>query len=80
MDKLNTITKNSMQIDCYGQWCEDSNCLIVGDLADGSELDEFWTGERSYNSQPCVNWTEVVTHLSAWAKDNGYMIYELTAC
>lgn len=77
--KKTTISRNGMTIDCYGQWCEISNCLIVGDWANGDEMEEIWAGDRSDDTNPCTCWTEVVEHLSGWAKACGHTIYELSA-
>jgi hypothetical protein len=58
----------------------DSNCLIVGDWASGTEMDEVWAGDGWPHEGMPANWTQVVEHLTAWAKRNGHTIYELSAC
>lgn len=76
-----TITRNGMKVDCFGKWKEDSNCLIVGDWASGDEMEEIWAGDGwPADKEMPKNWTEVVEHLTAWAKQNGHEIMELQSC
>lgn len=67
-------------VSCYGQWREDSNCLVVGTLSNGWELDEIWCGDGWPHENPPKNWTEVVNHLLEWAERNGHEIEELQSC
>ena len=62
-------------IACYGVWREDSNALLIGDWADGSEIDDVWCPDVAYKT-----WADVVDHLSRWADSNGHTLYEVTAC
>jgi hypothetical protein len=74
------ITRNGMTVYCYGEWQEDSNCSIVGDWANGAEMNEIWAGDGWPHEGMPTNWNQVVEHLTAWAKRNGHTIYELSAC
>lgn len=74
------ISRNEMSVSCYGEWQETSNCLICGDWANGEEMEEIWVGDGSPGEDAPQNWTEVVEHLTEWAKRNGHTIYELSAC
>jgi hypothetical protein len=67
------IKYKGKEVDCYGEWREDSNCLIVGDWADGSELEEFYCDGGE-------NWTDVVRKLIDAPALEGAEIYELSAC
>ena len=68
------ITRNGQEVDCYGPWLEDSNCVAIVCDQDG-----FPIGEEVY-ADGGANWTEVVEKLTAWAKRNGWTIAELQAC
>ena len=60
-------------IDCFGVWDEYSNVYMVGDYANGMELDDVWCPPVGMK-----NWTEAVNHLKVWADDNNIELYELT--
>lgn len=76
-----TITRNGMEVTCYGKWDpEMSGCLIVGDWCNGEEMEEIWAGDGYPGDDMPKNWTAVVEHLTAWAKRNGHVIYELSEC
>ena len=62
-------------IDCYGKFEETSNVVVIGDWADGSEMEEIWCNDTEESS-----WTGAVRELKGWADRNGYIIYELGAC
>lgn len=81
MTDKKTITRNGMKVDCYGEWKEDSNCVIVGDWSNGDEMEEIWAGDGWPANKPApTNWTQVVEHLTAWAKEKGHEIMELQSC
>lgn len=80
MDNKTTITKNGMTVDCYGDWHETSNCVIAGDWAGGAEMEEIWAGDGYPEDKYPENWTQVVDHLTYWAKNNGHLIVELSPC
>ena len=71
-----SITRNGMNVDCYGTWKWDSNCVIVGDYNDGSEMEEIWAGDDT----DTLNWTTAVEKITKWAKKHGHDIMELSAC
>lgn len=68
-----TITRNNMTVDCYGDWKEDSNCLVVGDYASGEEMEEIF-------ADGAESWADAVEQLTAWAARCGHTIVELQAC
>lgn len=73
------ITANGMEVRCFGDWDVNSACLVIGD--DGSEEGEFetmWTFGWPGGKTP-ENWDQVVEVITQWAKDNGYIVYELNA-
>ena len=74
--KTNNITKNGMNVSCYGIWEEGSNCVMIGDWSDGTELDEIWSGDDTETK----TWTSAVNKITTWAKKNGHTIFELTVC
>ena len=63
------------EIDCYGEFCEDSNVLVVGDYEDGTEVEDFWCGEVGITT-----WEGAVKELKQWADREGITLYELKAC
>lgn len=78
------ITRNGMEVHCYGEWDEYSNCFIAGEWNNGLEMDEFWAGdgwdESEEGKEYPTCWTDVVEHLTAWAKREGHTIYQLESC
>ena len=67
-------------IDCYGEFQEDSNVLVCGELADGRELEDFWCGGTDLDGEWITTWTGAVKELKAWADHEGHTIVELSAC
>ena len=67
------ITRNGMTVDCYGEWQEDSNCVVCGETANGMELEAIW-------ADGAENWEDAVNQLTAWAVRHKYIIEELQAC
>tara|TARA_B100000470_G_scaffold217786_2_gene202471 strand:- start:252 stop:479 length:228 start_codon:yes stop_codon:yes gene_type:complete len=63
------------EIDCYGEFFDDSNVLIVGDYEDGTELEDLWCGKEGIDT-----WDKVVKELKEWADREGITLYELSTC
>lgn len=61
-------------IDCYGEVEENSNFILIGDWANGQEMEDDWCPEK----QP-ANWTEATAHIKKWADDNGHDVVEMQA-
>ena len=81
MAKPVEVTHLDMTVQCYGDWSEDSNVIIVGDdNDDGSEIELSWCGDGWDKKEPPANWEEVAIHLIEWAKRVNYTLYELTSC
>ena len=84
MPEATIITRNGMEVHCYGKWQEDSNCQIVGEWADGSEMEEIWAGdgwdEEVEGKEFPTCWSDVVEHLTKWAHHHGHLIQELESC
>lgn len=72
MDKT-TVQYRDQTVDCYGTWEWDSNCLIVGYMPDGAELEEFFTGGA-------VDWQDAVRRIVDAPIMQGCEIVELTVC
>jgi len=68
-----TITRNDMEVRCYGKMEPGQNTVIVGDWADGEELEEYCCD--TFN-----DWNEAVEQITAWAKREGHTVLELSAC
>ena len=66
------ITRNGQEVDCYGEWREDSNAVVIGEDESGEIFEEVYADGAD-------NWTEAVEILTAWAKRKGYTILELQA-
>jgi hypothetical protein len=62
-------------ITCYGTFEEDSNVMVVGTFANGTELEEIWCNDTLE-----TNWTGAVRELKEWADREGHEIDELSAC
>lgn len=62
-------------IDCYGDFDECSNVIVVGTYASGIEFEEVWCNDTEE-----TNWTGAVRELKAWAERDGHTIDEMTAC
>ena len=75
-----TITRNGMEVQCWGEWTDTSNCVICGDWSDGSEMEEIWAGDGMKDGAIAQNWTQVVEHLTSWASAKGHTIIELQSC
>ena len=73
MKNRHEITRNGMKVVCFGEWKEDSNCVVVYDDKYENEFEEFYCDGGA-------NWTEVVDKLTQWANKHGHVIYELNAC
>ncbi len=67
------IKYKGQSVTCFGEWREDSNCLIVGDWPDGDELEEIFADGAD-------NWTDAVHKIIDAPVLEGCEIYELKAC
>lgn len=72
MDKV-TIKYKGQSVDCFGAWREDSNCIIIGDWADGTELEEVYADGAD-------NWTQAVHSIIDAPVMKGCEIMELQSC
>ncbi len=64
--------KDHPDVDCYGEWKDDSNCEAV--------FDDEWIDNIYCNDDDCKNWTEVVKVLAAYAKRCNTTLIELSSC
>ncbi len=71
-----SITRNGMKVSVYGVWKWNSNCSVIGDYANGEEMDQIWAGDDTETP----NWTSAVEKITKWAKKHGHEIMELSAC
>ena len=69
MDKQ-IIIKNDQEVECYGEWHEDTNaeCIFDNEYLDGF----FADGANS--------WDEAVEIVTAYAKGEGTTLIQMTAC
>jgi len=58
------------EVDCYGEWREDSNADCV---FDNEWFDGIW-------AEGAESWEKAVEIVSAYAKRNGVVLLEMTAC
>lgn len=71
-DKV-VITRNEMEVHCYGEWKEDSNALVLFCDAHGNDYEEiFADGAR--------DWEDAVEKVTTWASKNGFDVDEMQEC
>tara|TARA_R110002124_G_scaffold187023_1_gene354444 strand:+ start:289 stop:498 length:210 start_codon:yes stop_codon:yes gene_type:complete len=69
MDKV-IIVKNDQEVECYGEWEEDTNAECI---FDNEYLDGFFADGAD-------SWDEAVEIVTAYAKSNGTTLIQMTAC
>lgn len=67
------------KIECFGDVEEDSNFLLVGTFADGTEMEENWALDGWPHAEPPQNWDEVKAHISNWCDRTGHEVVEISA-
>ena len=67
------IKRNGQEVVCFGPWHPNSNAVVVGDWANGLEMEEIWADGAD-------NWTDAVEQVTAWAARNGHTVMEMTSC
>lgn len=73
MSNRRVIKRHGQEVVCFGSWHEDSNVLVVGDWADGTEMEEIW-------AEGAATWTQAVEIVTEWAAREGHTIMEMTSC
>lgn len=76
-DKRNEPEPSS--ITCYGELEEDSNFILVGTYADGTEMEDVWALDGWPNEEPPQNWDEVKAHIQQWCDRTGHEVVEISA-
>ena len=71
---MKTIT-TIQGIQCYGEFDESSNVIVVGTTVGGAELEDVWC-----NDIGAATWAGAVRAIKAWADREGHAIDELGAC
>ena len=64
--------KDHPDVECYGEWKDDSNASAV--------FDDEWIDNIYCNDDDCKNWTEVANVLAAYAKRCNTTLVELSSC
>lgn len=60
-------------VECYGEWKDDSNALIIGTDEDGDAFEEVW-------AEGAETWDEAWYILEPWSERQRITIEELVAC